>query len=107
MTILSVAIHGFSPRVLRYDKQLVTLFRAFPAYLAIWLLLIGVGLGAYVCMTATAVVAAFLGLQDLLAALILLFVVMACVQAYAGLVTMRIIGLFYRHYKSRFAWQAE
>ena len=42
-----------------------------------------------------------------ISALIALAVVSELAEAYAWIVAMRQIGLYYRHYKSRFPWKAE
>jgi len=107
MTILTIAVHGFSLKVLRYDMQLLTIVRAFPPYLAIWLLLIVVAVGAWVCTAAASLAVAILGLKDIVLALGIFILSASLLQGYVGLVSMRTIGLFYRHHKRHFAWEAE
>jgi len=107
MTLLTLAIHGFSMNVLRYDKQLVTIFRAFPAYLAIGLMLAVVAGGTVGSFTATSTIATSLGIKDFATSLLFLIFGTSVFLSYFSLAAMRIIGLFYRHYKRHFVWIAE
>ncbi|MDY6913738.1 MAG: hypothetical protein SVT52_04695 [Planctomycetota bacterium] len=107
MTILTIAIHGFSTRAIRHDVQLRTIAKAFPQYLMLWLLLIVVAAGGWASINATTVIAKKLGVHSIAATILVLGVGTAIFQGYFAIVTMRIIGLYYRHYKQHFAWEAE
>jgi len=100
MTILTIAIHGFSPTILRYDQQLVSIARALPQYLAIWLLLLINATGLFLASL-------FLYSRADLVLLIVLTLLLCAAEGYAMLAAMRIIGLFYRHNKRKFVWEAE
>jgi hypothetical protein len=107
MTILTIAIHGLTMNALRYDLQLISIGRAFVPYLAIFgMLTVTLGLGVGSLLAATGILPDLGALEDVVHSFVgsiaILFVV-----AYMMLVSMRIIGLFYRHFKQRFAWQAE
>lgn len=105
MTALSVAINGFTLDVVRYDLQLITIARAPLGYLAIWLLLVAANAIMVASALALQLAAAVLGGGLALAMGAILLTAIAA--AYATVVSMRAIGLFYRHYKDRFAWAAE
>jgi len=107
MTVLTVAIRGFSLEALRYDKQLLAIVRAFPQYMAVWLfLLVSVG-GAIATMFATSFIAAPSGEEGFFLGTAVIVIATAVISAYFIIVAMRTIGLFYRHYKRHFAWIAE
>ena len=107
MMILTVAINGFSSAVLRFDQLLTSIFKAFPQYLVIWLLLATTVAGSWLGIIASASAAAYLGLGSGILTTLISNVLINAAQAYCIIVSMRIIGLFYRHYKTRFAWEAE
>lgn len=108
MTMLTIAVNGFSLEHLRYDRQLATIARAPGAYLCICAALgavVGMAYGA--SLLAQGLLPGGRGVGSILArAIALLFVGSVC-QVYFSFASMRIIGLFYRHYKARFAWLAE
>ncbi len=107
MTILTVAVQGFSINSLRYDKQLATIGRALSPYLAVWLLLIVVAVGGWASMVGSTVVAGLFGIVDVAAGILIAIIAIAIFQSYFSIVVMRTIGLYYRHYKKSFAWIAE
>lgn len=107
MTILTIALHGFTMNALRYDLQLISIGRAFAPYLAIFgMLILTLGLGSGFVLEALNLLPASQTIQAVRSSFVGSVAIMS-VQTYMMLVSMRIIGLFYRHYKSRFAWQAE
>ena len=98
MVLLVTAIGGIFS-VVRVDLIFMTIARTFLPYLAVCLLFAGAW--------------ALEGFADELAALItggglqnfwITTVVTALLQAYFSIVSMRIVGLYYHHFKSRFAW---
>ncbi len=114
MTVLTIAIFGFNPGALRYDLQVRTIVKALPQYLSVWVLLM-LTIGRLVLATLADAGGgdsttgapnqwewmswtpeSFVGM-----------IAMAVVQSYMILVAMRVIGLFYRHYKHLFVWAAE
>jgi len=107
MTILTISVHGFSIRMLRYDQQGLSIARAFPQYLVIWILLIALTAGWWVSIVATVTLTGILGLRSISVAILVLVTGTAFFQGYFATVGMRIIGLYYRHYKDRFTWVAE
>ncbi len=97
MVLLVTAIGGL-PAVFRVDLIVRTMIRSFPAYLAVCLLVAGTtvlksqhGDLAAELTTSKQSVAMFWAIGGLL-------------QAYFTIVSMRIIGLYYYHFKDRFAW---
>jgi len=109
MTMLTIAINGFSPGHLRYDKQIVTIARAPGPYLAICAVLalvVAMSYGADRLAEGLLDAGADRPGPIILRAMAVLFI-SAVVQVYTAFAAMRIIGLFYRHYKARFAWLAE
>jgi hypothetical protein len=74
------------------------------AYLAVWGMLLATVGGVYaIQLVIEARLAANLPFQTMLG----LAFVNTCLSLYMSIVTMRTIGLFYRHYKHRFPWTAE
>jgi len=101
MTVLTVAIFGFSMDVLRYDRQLLTIGRNFGPYAIV---ILALGLTAAIAVGFRQLVqrvplASGAGIAWSLGG--------AVISAYVAVVTMRTIGLFYRHNKRHFAWEAE
>lgn len=98
MFLLVVAVGGFAA-LLRVDLMLATIVRSLPGYLCtVALVLLSTGL-----------VIAFNYLAGLskapgLSSGFLVFVATTGLVAYADIVTMRVIGLYYHHFKHRFAW---
>lgn len=107
MTMLTIAINGFSMEALRYDRQLVSIFRALPQYLAIWVLLMVVIVGQWACYRIGTTMVPTTGTIGAAGRLVLLAFVTGLFQSYLSIIAMRVIGLYYRHYKQRFAWLAE
>ncbi len=103
MTFLAVAINGFTFSALRYDLQLLTIGRSFTSYLIICVLLTVPAASTCGILYAMISVSGITGW----AALTLVGLLLAVVSTYFSFVAMRIIGLFYRHSKRRFAWEAE
>lgn len=115
MVILCIALGGIDS-LLRIDLILLTLVRTFPAYLLATGILIGTSLmqeGLFNLLgLAAASSAAASGMGGGLASfntqalerLILLAAVAGGVEVYLTLVYLRVIGLYYHHFKSRFAW---
>ncbi len=97
IVLLVVALGGFDS-LLRPDLLLTTIGQTFAPYLAVCLLV-----GATVVLHAysSALVRAMLGPQG---SLLATFALTPLLQAYFGVVSMRIIGLYYHHFKNRFAW---
>lgn len=107
MTVLTIAVYGFALDALRYDLQVVTIARAFVQYLAIWVLL-SFTIGAYFAMTFGSILSQYFpNALGWLPTGMVGTIVFFGVQSYFMLVSMRIIGLFYRHNKRHFAWVAE
>lgn len=105
ITALSIAVNGCTVDAIRYDRQLVTIARAPGGYLAVCLLLVAAAAILVAGSVSAAVTGALLG--GGLGAALLVGLLTSFVGAYAAVVCMRAIGLFYRHYKDRFAWAAE
>ncbi len=88
MMVLVVAVGGVRCLV-RFDLMFLTIFKTFPAYaLVVVLTLVGViGPG-------------LLPLGEGIGVAVVLIVV----EVYANIFAMRVIGLYYHHFKQRFAW---
>lgn len=114
MVILCVALGGIDS-LLRIDLILLTLVRTFPAYLLATGILIGTSLlqeGLFKLLGLAAASSAAAGgtggtvsfNSQTLGKLIMLGAVAGGVEVYLTLVCLRVIGLYYHHFKSRFAW---
>lgn len=105
MAVLCVSIGGITVFA-RADLMIASVLRTFVPYLLVWLLLAITGLLTwYVCrLLATPPPGRPSPLANHpLPATVLI----GWVFAYATIIAMRIIGLYYRHYKQRFAWSWE
>jgi predicted Zn finger-like uncharacterized protein len=88
MMLLVVAVGGIRS-LIRFDLMFITIFKTLPAYaLVVILVFVGV-VGVGLLPTEGS-----LGLKALITA----------VKVYASIFTMRVIGLYYHHFKKRFAW---
>jgi len=98
MVLLVVAI-GNVPALVRIDLILKTIVKSFPAYLCTVVLV-------YISLLLPVVyMAAGLALTEpsLSGTLVLLFLAQG-VEVYATIMAMRVTGLYYHHFKHRFAW---
>ncbi|MEW6197403.1 MAG: hypothetical protein AB1601_01890 [Planctomycetota bacterium] len=90
----------------RLDLILETVIRAFPAYLiaavVVWVST-GVALASSALLTAAGLTGVRFG-QINWSMLLVLPLGLALIQVYTTLVAMRTIGLFYHHFKHKFAW---
>ncbi|MBI1826627.1 MAG: hypothetical protein HY287_13450 [Planctomycetes bacterium] len=100
MLILCVAIQGFST-LLRPDLILSTMIRTFPGYVATLLLVCGTIVLQNVLSLISSGRAATTG-----GSLVIAFLVSA-MSIYVEIVLMRLIGLYYHHFKKKFAWDWE
>ena len=113
MALLSVAL-GDSIGALRPDLMIKSIVNAFVPYLAVWLML-GVIFAGAVLLLIGVVAATVLGnlgndtgvIGWLASSFGLQILALWLVYGYGAVVAMRIIGLFYRHFKHRFAWVME
>lgn len=108
MLLLAVAVGGFAD-VIRIDNAAITLMRTLPASLIMLLIFLVLKLGP-----STASLLITLSMIDDAAAasrpvdansISVLQGVFVLAQAYCDVVAMRVIGLFYHHFKQRFAWE--
>lgn len=100
---------GFVQTLARLDLIVTTILRSILPYLATWLML-GVVLILFVATTMGSVIASFgvnLAIPDLMSAGIVARIFLEVVQTYLFLVAMRLIGLFYLHFKDRFTVSME
>lgn len=106
MTILTVAIFGFSWDGLRYDKLLLGIGRRFGAYLVTcaFLAMAATFLYGLVVLSAKAAVAL---VRDWFGLWCLLSLGASIGSACSAVIAMRVIGLFYRHNKRGLPWEAE
>ncbi len=107
MMILTVVINGLFAAVGKIPEQLASIFKALPQYLSICGMLLGVGLIAVLSTVGVTILLGMLGESHKIMASILTGVLPSLILSYFIIIAMRIIGLFYRHYKTRFAWKAE
>lgn len=103
IAILVVAIGGITD-LARVDLIVRTVIRTFVPYLAIFLL-VAVAFGMKVGIALLVSHASSSGSIQVNS--LVVHVLMLGVQIYFDIVTMRIIGLYYRHFKDRFAWSWE
>ncbi|NOS99339.1 MAG: hypothetical protein HOP29_01785 [Phycisphaerales bacterium] len=105
MAALCISIGGVSTFV-RADLMVYTVFRTAGPYAIIWaLLLLLIGTSWLIVRLMTTPNAA--GTSPILKHPLAASVLMAFVFAYAAIVAMKLIGLYYRHFKHRFAWSWE
>jgi prepilin signal peptidase PulO-like enzyme (type II secretory pathway) len=88
MMLLVVALGGIRS-LIRFDLMMLTIAKTFPAYALVVVF-------AYVGVVGPALLPEDVGLAAWAALL--------AVEVYAGIFTMRVIGLYYHHFKNRFAW---
>jgi hypothetical protein len=96
---------GASSHVTRIDLIFTTIFRTFLPYLALWIMLMLVGLLS--TLPLLAVIVGILGLNMNIPEIptwggVAGRCVMEVLDVYFSIVSMRIIGLYYLHYKNRF-----
>ncbi len=104
MSVLLFAL-GVPGVIFRIDLIIVTIFRTFLPYLAIWLMLFLVGM--LYLIAASASILGTIGISEYLPDIPNLgwfspFIIQI-VNVYLMVVAMRIIGLYYLHFKNRFA----
>jgi predicted Zn finger-like uncharacterized protein len=104
--ILVVTLGGLSS-VYRIDLILATVFRTFLPYLATCIL-VAAAFAAQVAVNAAIASGGVSKMTALLSANKLILMLLGLgATAYFSVATMRIIGLYYRHFKHRFAWSWE
>lgn len=105
--VLIVAL-GQSLFSVRPDLVVRTVISAPLPYLTIWGVLLVTGTLYYLPGSDVVVQwRAQLWTSGNLAGVLLVPLLVSMITAYSGIVTMRVIGLYYRHYKHRFPWKAE
>jgi hypothetical protein len=106
MMLILFALHSLNS-LARLDLVFLTIARTFAAYLAIWLLLLLVAVLMY--LPAALWLLSLLNVQTITQPVflqgrdIVIKIGLALFQTYLMLVAMRIIGLYYLHFKRRFA----
>lgn len=105
MVALCIAVDGFLS-ALRIDLMIITIGRALPAYLCTIGLVAGATAVEYFVRqyAATAGPAPGAPLWTLATAAIFLHFLLIGASIYADIVALRSIGLFYHHFKDKFAW---
>lgn len=105
MVVLTVALAGFSS-LLRVDMILLSLVRSFPAYLFTFgLVAVATIADAFASARISAkMTAGQTGFAGLLGWSLLAQLLALGVSAYCAIVSLRAIGLYYHHFKHRFAW---
>ena len=98
MMLLVVAVGGFSALV-RVDLMLITIARSFPTYLCTVALVFSAA-GVFVGLAVLALLSSKPGLSGLW----LVAILATGLRGYAQIVAMRVIGLYYHHFKKCFAW---
>jgi hypothetical protein len=97
--VLATSLGGIRATV-RLDMHLATVFQAFPAYMAVWLMLsLAIGLA----VVRSGLVDSLLGLSSERGIFSGWFIG-AGVEAYCMLVVMRQVGLFFRHFQDKIPW---
>ncbi|MFQ5805250.1 MAG: MJ0042-type zinc finger domain-containing protein [Phycisphaerae bacterium] len=101
MMLLVVAVGGV-PSLVRFDLMALTIIKTLPAYILV-VLLAYVGVVGPALLLAWRLSSASVGEALSIAVLGpgLFFIVL---QVYANIFAMRVIGLYYHHFKQRFAW---
>lgn len=99
--MLAAALGGFTA-ALRIDMHVLTAFRAFFPYLAIWIMLLA---ALAVLATGSGMLDTWLGINlSGAGGLWAVFLVRPALEAYTMLIVMRLIGLFYRHFQDHIPW---
>ena len=98
IVLMVIAIGGIAA-VVRVDLMVISVARAFLPYLAVCVL---VGGTWFLYISAEQLASGVTGGQAW--GLSVTSVVTALFKAYFGIVSMRIVGLYYHHFKKRFAW---
>jgi len=105
MAALCVSIGGVSVFA-RADLMLYSVARTILPYTVVWILLLITGVGAYYLVYLIS--AGVGGGRPLLSRHPLATVaLLSLILTYSAIVAMRVIGLYYRHFKHRFAWSWE
>jgi hypothetical protein len=106
IVVLCVALGGLSS-LTRLDLVFVTIVKSFPAYLLTVLLVVGCVLlrGFIEDQVATQIAKASGGIRiDISGAAIATAVIGVVINTYFEIVAMRCVGLYYHHFKHKFAW---
>jgi predicted Zn finger-like uncharacterized protein len=104
MMLLVVAVGGI-PGLVRFDLMLRTIIKSFPAYVLV-VILAYTGVVGPALLSAAALAAAAEGTEGagLIGAALGIGGAFMVIKVYANIFTMRVIGLYYHHFKHRFAW---
>ncbi len=100
MTLLVVAVGGM-PALVRLDLMVRTILRTLPAYCVVVLAVLA---GLLVPGLIGGMVMPEDAQQQDASALLLLSLIMAPLSLYGKVFAMRAVGLYYHHFKARFAW---
>jgi len=109
MVILCIALGGFGS-IFRVDLLAATMVRSFPGYLVTTLIVAGATIAKvllYDAMAAQLAPGTTLRLSTLLGSLAIVHILSIGVNLYCDIVMLRAIGLYYHHFKHRFAWEWE
>lgn len=106
IVILVVAIGGVSA-LIRFDMIILSVLRTFGAYLVVWLFLLVASAGTFVLIRymvtpPTPGAVSIISKHPLPVSLAITLLI-----SYFFVVAMRVIGMYYRHHKQRFAWSWE
>jgi predicted Zn finger-like uncharacterized protein len=104
MMLLVVAVGGI-PGLVRFDLMMLTILKSFPAYVLV-VILAYAGVVGPALLSAVALAAAAEGTEGagLLGAALGIGAAFMVLKVYANIFTMRVIGLYYPHFKPRCAW---
>lgn len=106
MVILCVALGGFGSAI-RVDLMLLTIARGFPGYVVVLALVFGATAAEYYInelVLQKMAPAAGTGFSGILGRFAIVHLLVTAATIYADIVSLRAIGLFYRHFKHRFAF---
>jgi len=109
IVVLCIAIGGVSS-LIRADLIALTLIRTFPGYLVTLIfLLAAVALKDVLAgqLTGAAGGAKATSAAQAIGSALLVYALLTGVSVYVDIVVMRLIGLYYHHFKGKFAWQWE
>ncbi len=104
--MLAVTIGGLSA-LLRIDAIVMTVYRTFSVYVLVWLFMLVVSAGTFALIKFLLFPPAPGAAKLATAHPVPVLLVVSLIVSYFFVVAMRVIGLYYRHFKHQFAWSWE
>ncbi len=107
VVVLCIAVGGFQT-LYRFDLMVATVFKTLPVYITLLILMVGAVYAQHelvaLATTRTATATQGAGFAGLLGGSFVLEFLRLGLRAYADIIVVRLVGLYYHHFKERFAW---